>query len=230
MRFLSLTLAIMAAILAGACDRWPTELGPLAESISREVSGEANAWLVGGDVLVIDVANSPRYRAARSDLENLASGIAAQAIAYSASPLESVVITFHEGEVSDDREKMHEFLFLVLENRPVLQPNLDPGASGPLTADEIQAALDNVDDAHDRLGKPMTGAYRACLRAEVEKRAKAAGDPETLDPASVEFLTAETWRPLDAFSRRLVLTQAIVSKALFTCAGEGHRSHGIGPG
>ena len=56
----------------------------VAESISEQLSGEATAWLVGEDVLVITVAGSPVFRAQHSELEAQAIGIAEQAIATSA--------------------------------------------------------------------------------------------------------------------------------------------------
>ena len=120
---------------------------------------------------------------------------------------------------------MREFIFLVVENRPVLQPYLDLDATGPLTAGEIEAAIDRLDVSYDQLGKSLTGEYRKCVLAEAEKRAHNAGDPETLDPGSVEFLTADSWYALDAFSKRIILAQAIMSKALFICAGT-RKAHG----
>ena len=60
-------------------------------------------------------------------------------------------------------------------------------------------------------------------------RARDAGDPETLDPANVEFLTAETWDALDAFGKRLILTQAIITEALFLCAQRKVNSDVDGP-
>jgi hypothetical protein len=53
----------------------------------------------------------------------------------------------------------------------------------------------------------------------VEKRAHVAGDPETPDPESVDLLSAETWNDLDVFGKRIILTQAVTTKALFVCAG-----------
>ncbi|MBT8058242.1 MAG: hypothetical protein KJO33_01530 [Gammaproteobacteria bacterium] len=217
MRLRFITSLFLAAILLSACDFWPKDLEPLAESIGRQVSGETTAWLVSGDSIVINVANSPSYRMPQSELEAQATGIAEQAIGYSEAPLEAVVITYYEGEVSDDLEKMREFIFLVMENRPVLQPNLDLDATGPLTVDEIQAAMDRLDESYDSLGKSLAGEHRECVVEEVEKRARDAGDPDTLDPASVEFLTPETWNALDSFGKRLILTQAITTKALFAC-------------
>ena len=58
---------------------------------------------------------------------------------------------------------------------------------------------------------------RECIRSEVTRLAQLAGDPETLDPASMEYLSAETWNLLDAFGKRIILTQAITTQALFEC-------------
>ena len=127
------------------------------------------------------------------------------------APLESIVVTFHEGEISENAEQQRQFIFLVTENRPVLQPFIDEDATGPLTDDELEAAV-------DRLGETVTREQRVCVQGEVKQRAKAAGDPETLDPANVEFFTAGTWDDLDAFAKRLFLAQAITSQALFACA------------
>ena len=211
LRYLSFTGVLLAAILAGACDFWPRDLEPLAQSISKQVSGNATAWLVAGDVVVIDVAGSPFYRHDQPELETLATDIAEQTVAFVSAPLESIAVTFHEGEISENTEKQRQFIFLVTENRPVLQPFIDEDATGPLTDDELEAAI-------DRLGETVTGEQRVCVQGEVKRRAKAAGDPETLDPASVELLPAGAWDDMDAFARRLFLAQAITTKALFACA------------
>jgi hypothetical protein len=211
LRYLSFTGVLLAAILAGACDFWPRDLEPLAQSISKQVSGNATAWLVAGDVVVIDVAGSPFYRHDQQELETLATDIAEQTVAFVSAPLESIVVTFHEGEITEIAEQQRQFIFLVTESRPVLQPFIDEDATGPLTDDELEAAV-------DRLGETVTREQRVCVQGEVKQRAKAAGDPETLDPANVEFFTAGTWDDLDAFAKRLFLAQAITSQALFACA------------
>lgn len=213
MRIPSITFALLAVLLLSACDFWPRELKPLAESITQQVSGETTIWLVARDVVIIDVAGSPLYRTTRPELETVATDMAEQAITFTSSPLESIAITFHESGVSDDPEKMQEFIFLVMENRPVLQPNIDTDATGPLTPEEVHAAI-------DRLGTSLTENQKSCVLGEVQKLADVAGNPETLDPASVEFLsatTAETWSALDTFGKRIILSQAIISKALFVC-------------
>jgi hypothetical protein len=210
-------LATLLALLVSACDLWPRELEPLAESIAGRVSGATTAWLVGGDVVLIDVEGSPLFTEPRQILESTASDLAREAIAFTAGPLESIVITFHAGEVSDDPDRTREFIFLVLEGRPVLQPPLDFGATGPLTPEEVEAAV-------HRLGEGVAGERRACVLGEAQRRARAAGDPETLDRGSVESLRtmpAGTWDALDGGSRRLFLAQMITTEALFDCVGRG---------
>lgn len=211
MRLLSILTCLLATTVVSACDLWPRDLQPLAESITRQVAGETTAWLVGGDVVVIDVAGSPLYRADRAELEISATEVAAQAIAFSSAPLESIVITFHAGAVSGDPDKTREFIFLVMEGRPVLQPFLDVDAAGPLTLLEIQnLSIHHVEGS-------LTAGQLECILEEAERLATIAGDPETLDPASLEFLSAGTWSQLDAFGRRLMLAQSITTKALFSC-------------
>ena len=211
MRFFSVKLLLLSTILVGACDLLLSELGPFADSVSQQVSGETTAWLMGGDVVVIEVAGSPLYQANQPELEAQATRIAEQAIEFTESRLESILITFYEAEVTDTEEQKREFFFLVMENRPVLQPDLDVDATGPLTPGEIQAAM-------DRLGEKLPENQRACVREELVRRAHDAGDPELLDPANVNFLTAETWNKLDAFSKRLFLSAALETEAMFACA------------
>jgi hypothetical protein len=209
-------LSVLIIILVSSCDYWPEDLEPLANSISQEVSGEATAWRVGGDVVVIDVANSPLYRGKSADLEAVATGIAEQAVAFVAAPLESVSVTFHEGVTSENSEKMRGFIFLIRDNQPVLQPLLDFDATGPLTPAEIEALFIDTDE-------PMSPEREKCVLEELEDRARAAGDPESLDPATVEFLPIETWHQLDPFGRRLVLAQVISTKAFMVCSESGER-------
>lgn len=215
-RLLTLLYSVLTAIMVSACDFWPDELGPLAESIEREVAGETTAWRVGGDVVVINVANSPLYRENSAELQAAATDIAAQAITFADVPLESVSVTFHEGDVSEEAEKLREFIFLVKDNRPVLQPLLDDAATGPLTLAEIQALFMDMDE-------PLSEKLEVCVSNEIEERARAAGDPETLDPATVEFLPVDEWHRLDIFGKRLVLAQVISTKAMFVCGRSGER-------
>jgi len=91
-------------------------------------------------------------------------------------------------------------------------------ATGPLTLGEIQANFFSLmDDALD-------DERRACVYSEVEERARAAGDPESLDPAAVEFVPVDEWGRLDPTGKRLILTQAIVTKAFFVCNRSGRQT------
>jgi hypothetical protein len=85
-------------------------------------------------------------------------------------------------------------------------------AKGPLTLAEVRANI------IDRMDMPFEGARKECAFREIAQRAPEAGDPETLDPATVELLPAEQWNDIGAFGRRLVLAQVIATKALFVCA------------
>ena len=209
-----MSTVFLLTALVSACDFWPRDLEALAESIGQQTSGEATAWLVGGDILLITVTGSPLFQADPSELETQATAIAEQAMAFDPAPLESMVITFYERSVYDDADTAREFIFVVMDGRPMLQPDLDVEATGPLTPDEIDAVMDRLDDT-------LADDHKTCVREEVQERARAAGDPELLDPASVEFLTAETWNALDAFGKRLILTQALTTEALFACAEPG---------
>lgn len=212
MRFPSLILVMVLAAALSGCDFWPRELDTLAQSVARQVSGETTVWRVGGDVVVIDVAGSPLYGGSDADLEAAARDIAGQAVAASVEPLESIAVTFHESEVSDDPGTMREFIFLVREGRPELQPQIDFDATGPLKPEAFRPSL-------ERLEKTMTAEQVDCVRREVEARARAAGDPETLDPATVELLPADHWKTLDAPGKRIILVQAIATSASFYCIG-----------
>jgi hypothetical protein len=84
-------------------------------------------------------------------------------------------------------------------------------AKGPLTLAEVRGNL------IDRMDMPLEGPRRECVFREVQERANAAGDPETLDPTTVAFLPAGRWSDLDPFGRRILLAQAIATKAFFVC-------------
>lgn len=90
-------------------------------------------------------------------------------------------------------------------------------AKGPLTVAEVRANLVN------QMDWPLEGARRECVFREVQERAHAAGDPEKLDPTTVEFLPADGWSNLDPFGRRVFLAAAIVTKALFACGLQPNR-------
>ena len=92
-------------------------------------------------------------------------------------------------------------------------------AAGPLTVAEVRANF------LDRMDEPMAASRQECIVREIEERALAAGDPQTLDPKRVEFLPARTWAQLDRFGKRLVLAQAIVTKASFVCIEDAASRH-----
>lgn len=209
MQLRSVLPLLMAAILLSACDLWPRELKSLADSITKQVSGETVVWLAGGDVVVINIAASPLYQEEQTVLEAVATDIAKETVGFVEVPLESIAITFHEGAISQDEDTMRDFIFVVKDNRPELQPYIDFEATGPLTSEEIRTFIDQI-------GESVTG-YETCALVEAEKRALAAGDPETLDPATMEGLSAESWNVLDPYSKRLILTQLITTEALFFC-------------
>ncbi len=208
---MSITTALIAAVLISACDFRPDELEPLAESITRGGAGDTTAWLLGGNVLVITIQNSPLYGQPQADLENTATAIAEQAVEFSPQPLESIAVSFYENEISDAAESVREFIFLVTDNQPVLQPELNFDATGPLTPGEIKTLY--IDPLNDSL----TQEQSECALSKSEKLADTAGDPEFLDPANVTFLSPVSWNELDAFGRRLILGQAIVTEAMFAC-------------
>lgn len=209
----------LAAILASACDLLPHQLKPFEESLEQQVSGDATVWLVAGDVLIIDVSDSPSYWMQETELGNLATEIAEQAMDYVGRPLESIVITFGKDRETESSYMEREFVFLIMNNRPVLQPYLPRNASGPLTKEEIQAAIVRMDQSYEQMGKSLTDEHRKCVLATLERLARDAGDPETLDLAAVDFLTSEAWYLLDADGKRIFLAQALMTEASFACAG-----------
>ena len=84
-------------------------------------------------------------------------------------------------------------------------------ATGPLTLAEFEA------NYLVHLDEPLEGSQRECVFREIEARAAAAGDPETLDPSTVDFLPKDAWPDLDPDGRRIILMQVITTKAMFEC-------------
>lgn len=84
-------------------------------------------------------------------------------------------------------------------------------ATGPLTLAEVRANF------IDRMDERLSEKERECVYREVQERARSAGDPEVLDPATVDLLPAESWARLDAPGKRIILAQAITTKAFFVC-------------
>jgi hypothetical protein len=84
-------------------------------------------------------------------------------------------------------------------------------ATGPLTLAEVQSNFFAFMD------EPLEGETKECVFKEVEEQARAAGDPEMLNPATIEFLPVDHWDRLDADGKRIILTQAITTKAFLAC-------------
>lgn len=212
MRLLPVTLGLLMAFVLSACDWWPKELKPVAESISKQVNGEATVWLMGGDALVVYIENSQSHQGAQPALQAVASEIAELALASVSTPLESIIITFYAAKVGDAKGEMGEFIYLVQEGSAVLQPGINTSATGPLTSEEIKTFL-------KRLGDSVTDDQKACAQVESVKRANDAGDPDTLDPDRLDYLPSSSWHVLDSYMKRIILTQAITTDAMFACVG-----------
>lgn len=84
-------------------------------------------------------------------------------------------------------------------------------ATGPLTLEEFESNF------LIHLDEPLEGKHRDCVYREIAARAQAAGDPESLDPSTVELLPEDSWSALDPDGRRLILMQVITTKAMFEC-------------
>lgn len=205
---------LMIALMLGGCDWWPQNLSSLEQSIARLTGGEVTAWRVSGDAVVISVEASNRFQEPDQVLEALATDIVAQALKAQTDPVESVIITFYQNQITDDPAQMRDYVYLVNDGIPVLQPDFDFYASGPLSTAELEMSLDQLGDA-------IAEDQRPCVLEQMQQRAKAAGDPETLAAESLPSLPAEQWQLLDAFGKRLILTQVITTDAMFACLSQG---------
>lgn len=87
---------------------------------------------------------------------------------------------------------------------------IDEQRRGPLTLDELQIQTEgNID---------LSTEQRACYLQKIGDLAAAAGDPETVDVVALGYVTdGEGWRRLKRDGRRLILAQAIVSRAINFC-------------
>ena len=88
---------------------------------------------------------------------------------------------------------------------------VDPEARGPLTLNELNVSFDN------EVGRQLSDSEKECVLREVAERAFSAGDPEALDPATVEFIPVDQWDGLDAHGKRIILAQVILTKSFFEC-------------
>ncbi len=68
--------------------------------------------------------------------------------------------------------------------------------SGPLSREEIQSFASEMKES-------VGDEVAQCLSTEATARAAKLGDPETLDPSTVELLPVDQWSALDKFGKRL---------------------------
>ena len=115
-----ISTCLLCTVLLAACDFWPTELRPLADSIEADVSGEVEAWLVGKNIVVINIAHSNLYQRPAEEVESKARQFAMQAAEAVEEPLESVVVMVHENETTEDESKIREFIFITADGELVL--------------------------------------------------------------------------------------------------------------
>lgn len=85
-------------------------------------------------------------------------------------------------------------------------------ADGSITDDEILYFLSGMKEALS-----LTEEQEQCFFREVKERAEKLGDPDTLEPTSVDLLPVNEWQGLDKAGKRLILTQVIVSQANQPC-------------
>lgn len=87
---------------------------------------------------------------------------------------------------------------------------IDAEKRGPLTIEELQVDPDN--------SLALPAARRDCYIAKIGELAAAAGDPEKADAVALGYVTdGKNWRKLKRDGRRLILAQAIVSRAITFC-------------
>ena len=87
---------------------------------------------------------------------------------------------------------------------------IDGDRGGPLTLEELQIHTDG--------NLSLTTDRRDCYVQKIGDLAAAAGDPETADVVALGYVTdSEGWRRLKRDGRRLILAQAIVSRAITFC-------------
>ncbi len=83
-------------------------------------------------------------------------------------------------------------------------------ARGPLTAAEIDAF-------GAKLAASVGADVAACIKKEAVIRAAQAGDPQTLNPLTVDMLPAKDWSGLDTHAKRVILTQVMFNQATAIC-------------
>ncbi|MCR9185041.1 MAG: hypothetical protein NXH81_06575 [Halieaceae bacterium] len=84
-------------------------------------------------------------------------------------------------------------------------------ADDELTSAELEYFLAGMKEATN-----ISEKVENCIKTQAERRAKIAGDPETLNPQSLS-LPEENWVPLDKSEKRLILAQRVVTEASVFC-------------
>jgi|GEM_PF-1943705 len=106
------------------------------------------------------------------------------------------------------------FVFLLsscdLSLKELIEPSPFEANIGSLSSDEIQFFASKM---RESLGDDIAD----CMIKEASFRASQLGDPETLDPTTVELLPADGWDDLDKPSKRLILTQVVFNQTLKPC-------------
>ena len=82
--------------------------------------------------------------------------------------------------------------------------------NGPLTGNEIQYLTSKMKES---IGDEVA----ECLLKVATVRASKLGDPETLDPTTVELLPVDQWSMLDKSGKRSILTQVVINQAIPLC-------------
>lgn len=83
------------------------------------------------------------------------------------------------------------------------------GDSWPLTNEEIYSFASKMESLGDKVIN--------CLVKEAISNASRIGDPEKLDPSSVELLPVDYWDALNKSEKRIILTQVVFNQAIPLC-------------
>ncbi|MEZ5556510.1 hypothetical protein [Haliea sp.] len=85
-------------------------------------------------------------------------------------------------------------------------------ADGKLTVAELDYFLGGMKEAAN-----LSEEMDSCIKAQAERRAEIAGDPQTIDPESLS-LPEESWVPLGKSDKRIILAQLVVTEASVFCS------------
>lgn len=84
-------------------------------------------------------------------------------------------------------------------------------ADGELTEAELNYFLADLQEATN-----ISDTVDECIKGQAERRAGIAGDPETLDPATLSLPEGD-WVALEKSDKRLILAQFVVTDASVFC-------------